>query len=380
MIYLRKVASALVCCAMLLTVLFVTACGYRPTVRQPQQPPAVLPELPPIRTMATFSHTMAIGVDGSLWSEGSNVAGELGDGTTLSRWFFDQIGTDTDWASIDTGSWHTVAIKTDGSLWAWGSYNVSRLGANGALGNGTRAGSSIPIQIGTDTDWAMATAGSIHTVAIKTDGSLWAWGSNSDGQLGNGRDRGLDSGSLVPIQIGTDTDWVYVAASHGQTFAIKTDGSLWAWGDNQIGQLGDGTRERRLYPVRIGGDSTWSMIALESDHTLGIQTDGSLWAWGYNWNGRLGDGTMTSRLSPVRIGTYYYWASVAAGGGYSVAVREDGSLWVWGARTPLFFGGLATRDRTVPTQIYPDEHWVSVTAGNLRAFAITKDGRIQRLG
>ena len=353
-----------------------TACGYRPHV--PTRPtPAILPELPPISMMATNIHTIAVGVDGTLWSEGGNESGQLGCGTTLARDFFDQVGADTDWASIATGRSHTVAIKTDGSLWAWGG------NWNGQLGNSTRSSRSyhhvhVPTQVGADTDWAMVAAGSGHTVAVKTDGSLWAWGGNTSGQLGNGKGGDVDTGSYVPVQIGTDTDWAYVFAHGWYTMAIKIDGSLWAWGSN-TGGLGIGTTEMKLTPTRVGGETSWVSVAMGSSHTVAIQEDGSLWAWGENFNGQLGDGTTRFRDYPVQIGTDTDWVSVAIGNFYTIATKEDGSLWISGRITGIGIGP-AGRDATIPTQIYTDRQWASVAAGRNRAFAITPDGNFQRLG
>ena len=355
--------------------MLISACKHGITTPPPPRPiPDVLPELPPAHMIATRNTTMVIGVDGTLWGKGDNILGELGDGTTRRQTFFDQVGTDSDWAWVDTGHQYTVAIRTDGTLWAWGSSQFAWIQWKHDLPRSV----TVPTQVGADTDWMKVAAGSGLTIAIKKDGSLWSWGSNGRGSLGVGY-RTMEY-SLTPRRVGTSTEWAYVFAYGLRAMAIKTDGSLWGWGANAHGSLGDGTGENQFSPVNIMPGMTWSTVALGSGHTLAIGTDGSLWAWGSNEFGQIGDGTRTIRRSPVQIGTYTDWTSVAGGGMYTIATREDGSLWVWGSQIPLFFGGLAVRDHTIPTQIHPYEHWVSVAAGNNRAFAVTKDGRIKRLG
>ena len=369
-----RIYSSLLCIGTLVMILALSACRYESPV-QFRPMPEVLPEMPPIRVMATNLNTMAIGIDGSLWGFGANGTGQMGDGTTLNWSFFDQVGTEMDWVSVDTGRNHTVAVKADGTLWAWGWYERTwRTG----LGDGTTTGSNIPIQIGIDTDWVMVAAGTMHTAAIKADGSLWAWGNNADGRLGNGE---IGNDFLSPIRIGTDKDWAYVVADSRRTFAIKVDGSLWGWGDNERGQLGDGTTTSRAYPVRIGADATWVSVSTDVLHTVAIKSDGSLWAWGRGYITRTGIEDVTHWHSPFRIGTDTDWVSAAAGAAYTVAVKEDGSLWVSGRNDQLRFGPY-DRDPTVFTQIAgtEDEHWVNVVAGDNRVFAITKDGRIRRLG
>jgi len=370
--------SKVLFCAVLVAVFTFVACRGEDTSPIQFHPvPDVLPEMPPIVMMATELHTMAIGDDGSLWAFGGNWMGQLGDGTTLNLSFFNQISTDTNWTHVATGTTHTVAVRTDGTLWAWGFYERTWLTG---LGNGTTTGSNVPIQIGYGADWVSVAAGNMHTMAIKTDGSLWGWGSGNRGQIGTGGGNDVNYIYLSPIQIGIDTDWAYVFAGEWRTMAIKADGSLWGWGANGNGQLGDGTREYRHSPVQIGTDTDWVYVSLSNRQSVALKADGSLWIWGVTSLSQFTDTLGVALLSPEQIGIDTDWVSVAAGDGYNVATKEDGSLWVWGRNAQLFFGGLADRDHTVPTQIHPYEHWVNVAAGNNRVFAITQDGRIQRLG
>lgn len=237
-------------------------------------------------------HTIGIKTDGTLWAWGLNIYGQLGDGTTTICTSPKQIGTDMSWKSVASGRYHNVAIKTDGSLWAWG-YNGS-----GQLGDGTYDDKTIPVQIGTLTDWNLVNCGSDNSVAIKIDGTLFAWGSNYRGQLGDGTT--IDK--TTPIQIGTATDWKSVSCGYQHTIGIKTDGTSWAWGSNSSGQLGNGSWSYTptTSPEQIGTDSDWKSFTCSNEHTLAIKPNGTLWAWGNNNYGQL-DGSTGTILSPKQF-------------------------------------------------------------------------------
>jgi len=306
--------------------------------------------------------------DGSLWAWGNNKYGQLGDGTHTSRNTPTRIVQDINWASVSTDGLHSVAIKTDGSLWAWGNQ----------LGDGTistHTSRNAPARVGSDTNWASVSTGGSHIVAIKKDGSLWAWGYNWYGQLGDG----TDTDRSTPIRIGTEVNWKIVSAGELHTVAIKTDGSLWAWGYNEdYGQLGDGTNTDRYIPTRIGSDKNWKTVSAGLRHTVAIKTDGSLWAWGYS-NGILSDGTY-SRNTPTRIGSDTDWASVSTGGyndAHTAAIKTDGSLWAWGYNDSGQLGyGRDTFRLNTPTRIGTDTDWASVTTGGSHTMAIKTDGSL----
>ncbi|MFN9914375.1 MAG: RCC1 domain-containing protein, partial [Pirellulaceae bacterium] len=159
--------------------------------------------------------------------------------------------------------------------------------------------------------WTDVSCGYQYGLAVRQDGTLWAWGrTDNNGSLGDG----TNNYSASPIQIGTDTSWSKVYAGELHSMAIKTNGTLWAWGSNVYGYLGDGTQTGRNSPVQIGTGTDWASIALGDRHSLGIKTNGTLWAWGYNDQGQVGDGTSGNfRTSPIQIGTGTNWKSVAAG-------------------------------------------------------------------
>lgn len=290
---------------------------------------------------STFSHSVAVKRDGTLWSWGYNAEGQLGDGNTTSLDQPAQVGSETDWDKIYAGGAHNIAMKTDGALWAWGR------NTEGQLGDGSTTDSLIPVQVaGGATNWDMVSVGSHHTVAIKTNGALWAWGDNTNGQLGDGSNTARN----VPTQIGAATNWQSVSAG-GHTLAIRDDGTLWAWGSNSNGQLGDGTTTDRNVPVQVGGDDDWRFIAAGGAHSLAIKTDGSLWAWGNNTDGRLGDGTLSDRYTPVRVGSLSTWTHIYAGGLHTIARQSDNTYWAWGGNDYGQLGDGTMTEKTVPTEI-----------------------------
>lgn len=314
-------------------------------------------------------HTLGIKKDGTLWSWGHNSDGQLGNGTTNSSRSPVQIGTAKNWTHVAAGGSQSAAIKTDGTLWIWGRYSGQLDGAS----------SKVPVQIGTDNTWKTVTAGAAHTLAIKQNGTLWAWGGNYWGQFGNGTTNSSDN----PVQIGIDTDWISLKAGSFHTLAIKQNGTLWAWGDNTDGQLGNGTKSysSNPAPMQIGTATDWKVVAGGNDHSLAIKTNGTLWSWGANEYGQLGDATNTDRHTPVQIGSDTTWQAVAAGWTHSIAAKNDGSLWGWGSG-PL--GDGTTTDRNTPVQsMFPDtqdsdsdginDEWELFYFGDLTTAGATSD-------
>ena len=181
-----------------------------------------------MQLVSTTYNTFVIKSDHTLWAWGSNLFGCLGDGTGQDKNVPTQIGSDTNWALISSSGTHTVAIKTDGTLWTWGDNQYGQLGdgTSGYLSNGLTNRKLVPEQIGTDIDWTDVTAGGECTLAIKKDGSLWAWGADINGQLGDGN-YGDQYDKNVPTRVGTGNDWVHIAAYYC-VLAIKKDGTLWS--------------------------------------------------------------------------------------------------------------------------------------------------------
>jgi len=277
------------------------------------------------------------------------------------------------WESVSAGARHTVAVMDDGTLWAWG-YNL-----NGRTGLGRTAGSTLrPERLGNDTNWAQVAAGGYHTVAIRTDGTLWAWGGNLHGQLGL---PGIGE-RAEPTQVGWDTNWASVATRSLHTVAIRKDGTLWAWGTNDDGQLGLNDTTPRAVPTRVGGEANWSSVSAGWHHTMAVRTDGTLWAWGRNDSGRTGFGeTDGNTLVPTRVGEDANWVSVSAGGLHTVAIRDDGTLWIWGSNSNGATGQGVTGGNTVElTQIEEGAGWAFVSTYASHNLAVGTDGSLWAWG
>jgi len=245
--------------------------------------------------------------DGTLWMWGRNGDGQLGDGTATNRSSPVQIGSLTTWSKLEMGAVNSCAIKTDGTLWAWGQNTY------GGLGNGNTTTESSPIQIGALTTWAEVSNGSYFSIAVKTDGTLWAWGQGSNGKLGQGNTTNYSS----PVQVGALTDWSKPACGLGFSACIKTDGTLWMWGNGGSGQVGNGASdETNTSPIQVGSLTDWSKLCIESSssgNASAIKTDGTLWAWGRNSSGQLGQGDTTATSSPVQVGSLTTWLESKSG-------------------------------------------------------------------
>jgi alpha-tubulin suppressor-like RCC1 family protein len=311
-------------------------------------------------------HTVALKTDGSLWTWGRNSYGQLGvNNTTRRSTPVTTLLGGNNWKSIACGYRHTVALKTDGSLWTWGNNFDGQLGVN----NTTTRSTPVTTLLGGN-NWKSIACGGDHTIALKTDGSLWTWGYNSFGQLGvnNTTDR------LTPVTtLLGGNNWKSIACGGGHTIALKTDGSLWTWGNNFDGQLGVNNTTTRSTPVTtLLGGNNWKSIACGGNHTIALKTDGSLWTWGNNFDGQLGVNNTTDRLTPVTtlLGGNN-WKSIACGGYHIVALKTDGSLWTWGRNS---YGQLGVNDTTTRstsvTTLLGGNNWKSIACGYRHTIAI----------
>ena len=263
---------------------------------------------------------------------------------------------------VSLGGEHSGAIKEDGSLWMWGSNSW------GKLGNGTITHSKALIKIMENVK--SISLGGYHSGAIKEDGSLWMWGWNDEGQLADGT---TYYNSPAPIKIMEKVKSISLGRRHSG--AIKEDGSLWMWGLNSNGQLGNGTETGSNVPIKIMENV--KSISLGSSHSGAIKEDGSLWMWGNNGNGQLGNGTETGSSVPIKIMDNV--KSISLGDSHSGAIKEDGSLWMWGSNSNGQLGNGTKTGSTVPIKIM--EKVKSISLGSYHhSGAIKEDGSLWMWG
>jgi alpha-tubulin suppressor-like RCC1 family protein len=259
---------------------------------------------------------------------GNNTYGQLGDNTIAHKSSPVQtVAGGTNWKSVDATRSRVAAIKTDGTLWSWGDNDYGQIGDN------TLVNKSSPVQtIAGGTNWKQVTAGYEHSAAIKTDGTLWTWGRNYSGQLGD--NTVADKSSPVQTVAG-GTRWKQVSAGNSNTAAIKTDGTLWTWGANNLGQLGDNTIIYKSSPIQtVAGGTNWKQVSVIMNGIepgmSAVKTNGTLWSWGCNDYGQLGDTTLTPRSSPIQTvagGTNWKQVSINSNNSTAIYFYDAGNLY-----------------------------------------------------
>lgn len=270
-------------------------------------------------------------------------------------------------AAVAIGSHHGVILASDGSLWTWGDtgdgWKVLGLGSNVTTQARLR-------RIGRETNWVNIAVGESSTLALKSDGTIWAWGANYRGQLGDGS---MAREQATPVRSAPGTDWKQVATSGIHSVALKRDGTLWSWGNNWAGQFGDGTTNDSRSPVQVGASTNWIRVWANLIQTVGQQADGTLWLWGWDYS-RSENGS--SIPVPTRVSPDTNWVDVGMGDWMVFGIKSDGTLWAWGRQAHVYTGAPANADSS-PVQVGTESDWRACApfAGSCPVFA-KRDGSL----
>jgi alpha-tubulin suppressor-like RCC1 family protein len=287
-------------------------------------------------------HNLALKSDGTVWTWGYNNYGQLGDGTSVSKSTPVQISGLSDVASIAAGSSTGYAIKSDGTVWAWGYNNY------GQLGDGTTTNRNAPVQVTGLTNIVKVSTSGSHALFLRSDGAVYVVGHNNNGQLGIGS----TTNKSLALEIASFTATDIVASQSGtHSMALKSDGTVWTWGYNASGQLGIASTTDKTAPVKISSLSSVSKIAAYGSSSYAIKTDGTAWAWGANGSGQLGDGTTTTRSAPVQITGISGVTDISNGSAFVIAFKSDGSIWGWGLNGSKQLAGV-TGNQTSPVELF----------------------------
>jgi len=321
-----------------------------------------------------------------LWAWGENEVGELGLNDRIDRSSPTQI-PGTTWKNVSinggTTSYRVFVTKTDGTLWCWGDNYNGELGLNNHDNH-----KSSPVQVGSDTTWKQASTTHSSSAGVKTDGTLWTWGKSYYGQLGQGQASPVSYSS--PVQVPGAT-WSYVCDGSVSRKAIKTDGTLWAWGFNSVGCFGVNQASAQLTgassPVQVPG-TTWATVVNNKNYnSLAVKTDGTLWSWGANSQGMAGTNVLNEGYSsPTQVGSGTDWGTVrgkiAMSAKTSYAVKTDGTLWAWGMNGEQGNMGLnstSTERYSSPVQV-PGTTWDNVYSADSWVLATRTDGTLWAWG
>ncbi|HEV3402230.1 MAG TPA: hypothetical protein VG078_10460, partial [Acidimicrobiales bacterium] len=313
-------------------------------------------------------HTLTVGTDGTVRASGWNASGQLGNGTTTDSRVPVRVSGLTGVVAVAAGAYHSVALRSDGTVWAWGWNHF------GQLGNGTTADSPTPVQVAGLTQVKAIASGAHHNLALRADGSVWAWGWNGVGQLGTGStvDR------LVPVRVPIPPGVTSLAAGSYHSLFVYSNGVIVSAGWNAFGQLGRNSDGAGLAPAAVEGSgpfpsqSVFVAVAGGGLHSLAVRVDGTVWSWGWNHLGELGDGTTSDRPRPVMVTGVTNAADVAAGAYHSLVLARDGTVKAWGWNTYRQLGTSTGADSTVPlpvTAVPAGTLVKGIAAGALHSFA-----------
>jgi alpha-tubulin suppressor-like RCC1 family protein len=321
-------------------------------------------------------HSLFVKSDGTLWATGNNSYGQLGDGT-LNQTNQPELIVATNVTALAAGQFHSLFLKNDGSLWAMGFNSYGQLG-DGVFNLVTPYGTNQP-QLIVASGVAAVAAGQNHSLFFKNDGSLWAMGWNLNGELGDGVFNTVPPyGTNQPQHVVTTNSVTAIAAGNEHSLLIKDDGSLWAMGDNTYGQLGNGTFTHQNRPVLIVTNGV-TAVAAGYQHSLFLKNDGSLWAMGLNTSGQLGDGTIVNTNRPELIVSSNVTA-IAAGQYHSLFLKSDGSLWAMGANGSGQLGDGSLINRTNGPEMIVSNSVMAVAGGQNQSLFVKRNGCLWGMG
>lgn len=269
-----------------------------------------------------WNHSLALKSDGTVWAWGRNSDGQLGDATNTNSSVPVQVSGLTGIVDIAGGGSHCLAVKDDGTVWAWGS------NSGGELGDGTNTASNIPVLVSGSTGFEKVAGGAGHSLALKADGTVWGFGTNGSGELGNG----TTTASNIPVLASTLPGVSEVSCGQNHSSCLNGDSTVSAWGAGSYGQLGNGANAGSNLPVLVNTLTGITYLAQGNMalHGMARKEDGTIWLWGHNDYGQMGDGTTTSINTPFQLVAPTGIIEVAVGNVHSIATKDDGSVWMWG--------------------------------------------------
>jgi len=315
-----------------------------------------------------YDESFALKTDSSIWSWGSNVSGQLGDGSVRKRSSPVSVVGNHSFINI-SGGYHCLGLKSNGQIWTWGQNDSGQLGQNNIIYR------SSPVSVIGNHSFTSISVGGYHCLGLKPNG-LWAWGRNAAGQLGNNTI--IDKSS--PISVVGNHSFTSIMAGEAYSLGLKSDGSVWAWGYNFNGQLGinsSGVTASRSSPVSVVGNHSFINISAKIATSLGLKSDGSVWAWGYNNKGQLGINTVADKSSPVSVLGNHSFIAISVGGSHSLGLKSDGSVWAWGQNS--FAGQLGDNtivDKSSPVSVVGNHSFISISAGGYHNLALKSNGQI----
>ncbi len=324
-------------------------------------------------------HSVALCSDGTVWAWGDNSYGQLGDGTIQDSKKPVRIKGLDEVIAVAAGDYHTLALRSDGIVWAWGDNSYHQLGIKKDQLDVQTLASSKPVQVRQLNKVTAIAAGARHSLALRADNTVRAWGDNSYGQLGNGT---KENSEAVRQVFFLDRAGAISAAGFSSA-ALLIDGTVRTWGANQHGHLGNGRRTgTQLQPGRVEDLGAVTAIAMGTGHLVVLKEEGAVWAWGGNESGQTGDGTRIDRLRPTKVMNVKDAVSIAAGELHTLAIGKGGAVWAWGDNSYGQIGDGTAFKRPVPVMLKElgQREIICVAAGDEHSLALDAEGTIWAWG